>query len=115
MPPHCIIAQAYFYVGSACSVILAITGFAAAAIAKELPAHENNLRRSLYTGTCMSTATVAVVIAGGYFATLIVTFYEMVQSLLRIVNVSFTVVGLSMLYMSTQALRRTVARRDSAE
>ena len=44
-----------------------------------------------------------------------VTFYEMVQSMLRIVNVSFTMVGLSMLYMSTQALRRTVAIRHRVE
>ena len=73
--------QAYFYVGSSASVVLAIVGFAAAAVAKELPATgHTNLRRTLYAGTATSTVTVAVVLAGGYFATLIVTFYEMVQA-----------------------------------
>ena len=107
--------QAYFYLGSAAGVVLAIVGFAAAAVARGLPAADLTLGRWLYLGTASSCVTVCVVLAGGYFATLIVTFYEMVQSLLRIINVSFTVVGLTMLYLSTQALRRTVAIQHRVE
>ena len=72
--------QAYFYLGSAAGVVLAIVGFAAAAVARGLPAADLTLGRWLYLGTASSCVTVCVVLAGG---TVVVTAAALVLGLLR--------------------------------